>query len=305
LIPTTHIALKVDVDTFRGTREGVPPLAALLRKHDAGATFLFSLGPDHTGRALRRIFRPGFLQKVWRTSVGANYGLKTLCYGVLLPGPHIGRRAGDQMRAVRDAGFEVGIHTHDHVLWQDNVINKSPEWTQHQMQLAAEEFREVFAVDAPTHGAAGWQMNDAAYEFEDRLAMSYCSDGRGTQPFVPVVRGHALRCVQLPTTLPTFDEVIGLDGCTEGNVAQRIAAISEQSVNGTHVFTLHAEVEGMRLLPAFDALLQLWKTRGVKLCSLADIYKGLSRDELPRHLIQLGEIPGRSGTLSLQGPVAS
>jgi undecaprenyl phosphate-alpha-L-ara4FN deformylase len=69
------------------------------------------------------------------------------------------------------------------------------------------------------------------------------------------------------------------------------------------VFTLHAEVEGMRLLAAFDALLHLWKTRGVKLCSLADIYRGLSRDNLPRHLIRLGEIPGRSGTLSLQGPV--
>lgn len=86
------IVLKIDVDTLRGTREGVPNLARMLREHEAGATFLFSLGPDHTGWALRRAFRPGFLKKVSRTSVVEHYGLRTLMYGVLLPGPDIGRK---------------------------------------------------------------------------------------------------------------------------------------------------------------------------------------------------------------------
>ena len=80
------LALKVDVDTWRGTREGVPRLAELLKRHDAGATFLFSLGPDHTGRAIKRVFRPGFMKKVSRTSVLEHYGLQTLLFGTLLPG---------------------------------------------------------------------------------------------------------------------------------------------------------------------------------------------------------------------------
>src|SRR5690349_23194149 len=95
------LALKVDVDTYRGTREGVPRLVDLLKKHGAGATFLFSLGPDHTGRALRRAFRPGFFSKVARTSVLEHYGLRTLLYGTLLPGPDIGRRCASVMRATR------------------------------------------------------------------------------------------------------------------------------------------------------------------------------------------------------------
>ena len=82
-----RIALKIDVDTLRGTREGVPNLARMLDRARARATFLFSLGPDHTGWALRRVFRPGFLKKVSRTSVVEHYGVKTLMYGVLLPGP--------------------------------------------------------------------------------------------------------------------------------------------------------------------------------------------------------------------------
>lgn len=99
------IALKVDADTLRGTRHGVPRLVEILKARDAGATFLFSLGPDHTGRALARVFRRGFIGKVRRTSVITHYGLKTLLYGTLLPGADIGRECAGEMRAVRDAGF--------------------------------------------------------------------------------------------------------------------------------------------------------------------------------------------------------
>ena len=78
---SSRIALKIDVDTLRSTLEGVPRLVALLKKHQAQATFLFSLGPDNTGRATKRVFRPGFLSKVSRTSVLEHYGLKILLHG--------------------------------------------------------------------------------------------------------------------------------------------------------------------------------------------------------------------------------
>ena len=120
------IGLKVDVDTLRGTREGVPALVALFKRLGVDATFYFSVGPDHTGRAMRRVFRPGFAQKVARTSVLKHYGLKTLLYGVLLPGPDIGRQGGAEMRGVHSAGFEVGLHSYDHVRWQDFVADAGP-----------------------------------------------------------------------------------------------------------------------------------------------------------------------------------
>ena len=42
------LTLKIDVDTYRGTRERVGNLVRMLSQHGVGATFLFSLGPDHT-----------------------------------------------------------------------------------------------------------------------------------------------------------------------------------------------------------------------------------------------------------------
>jgi undecaprenyl phosphate-alpha-L-ara4FN deformylase len=295
------IALKVDVDTYRGTLEGVPPLLDLLKKYRAGATFLFSLGPDHTGRALKRILRPGFLGKVMRTSVGANYGLKTLCYGVLLPGPHIGRRAAAPMRAARETGFEVGVHTYDHVLWQDHVASRDEPWTRRQIELACDSFREVFGFDAEVHGAAGWQINDHAVRLEPLSGFKYASDTRGSAPFLPVIGDETIACPQLPTTLPTFDELIGIDGCTEGNVFERLLRRSEQAATAAHVFTLHAELEGMRLRPAFERLLQEWSARGMQLCAMQDIYEGLTLEQLPRCRIEMRAVAGRSGVLACQG----
>ena len=94
------IALKVDVDTFRGTREGVPCLLEFFRSRSANATFLFSLGADHTGRAIRRLPGHGLNKKAGFSAL-ANYGLAALLYGTLLPGPDIGRRWQDILRSSR------------------------------------------------------------------------------------------------------------------------------------------------------------------------------------------------------------
>ncbi|MDD5330293.1 MAG: 4-deoxy-4-formamido-L-arabinose-phosphoundecaprenol deformylase [Sulfuricella sp.] len=294
------LALKIDVDTYRGTREGVPRLVEILKKHNAGATFLFSLGTDHTGRAIKRVFRPGFMKKVSRTSVVEHYGLKTLMYGTLLPGPNIGKRCAPIMQAVRDAGFEVGIHCHDHIKWQDYVAHKDAAWTAREMKLACDAFEKIFGEPARIHGAAGWQMNVHALRLEQRLDFDYCSDTRGTHPFIPIWNAEIIDCPQLPTTLPTLDELIGIGGITPDNVAQHLLALTENPPPTGHVYTLHAELEGMKLANVFDQLLSGWKAQGYELVSLKDYFASLELDKLPRHEVAMGEIPGRSGMLAFQ-----
>lgn len=296
------LALKIDVDTYRGTREGVPHLVELLKQYRADATFLFSLGPDHTGRAIKRALRPGFMKKVSRTSVVEHYGIQTLLYGTLLPGPDIGRRCADILRGVRDAGFEVGIHTWDHVKWQDNIEQADAQWTERQMHLACERFTEIFGTAPKTHGAAGWQMNAHALRLTQRLGFDYCSDGRGTHPFMPVQRGEVILCPQLPTTLPTLDELIGCDGINVDNVHQHLLKLTAETPPGPagHVYTLHAELEGMKLAPVFERLLAGWREQGYVFTATRAIFETLDPPTLPRHEIMRGEIEGRSGMLMLQ-----
>ena len=296
-----QIALKVDVDTLRGTLEGVPALLQLFDKHQVRATFLFSLGPDHTGRALRRVFRPGFLSKVRRTSVASHYGLKTLMYGTLLPGPHIGRRAGNVMREVAAAGHEVGIHCYDHIRWQDFVAKKNADWTRREMQHAVDAFQEVFGRKAGVIGAAGWQINAHALLLEEAFGFSYASDVRGESAFYPRMEGVASACLQIPTTLPTLDELIGCDDITADNVHEVVLEASRKALPSGHVYTLHAELEGMALLPVMQRLLAGWQAAGDTPGTLRDTHSTLDLATIPTRPIVWDEVPGRSGVLAVQG----
>jgi len=295
------LALKIDVDTLRGTREGVPQLIEILKRHEAGATFLFSLGPDHTGRAIKRAMRPGFMEKVGRTSVVSHYGTRTLLYGTLLPGPDIGKRCADMLRRVRDEGFEVGIHTWDHVKWQDGVVAADAEWTTWQMALAGQRFREIFGEEAQVHGAAGWQMNVHAFRRTQSLGFHYASDTRGSHPFIPVVRAEIIACPQFPTTLPTLDEMIGVGDIDERNVAERLLEYTATE-REHHVFTLHAELEGMKLAPVLEQLLDGWKKQGYRLGAMRELVDATEVAKLPLHCVLDARVPGRSGTLAVQGP---
>jgi undecaprenyl phosphate-alpha-L-ara4FN deformylase len=300
MLESTHIGLKVDVDTLRGTRQGVPRLAALFKSLGISATFYFSVGPDNTGRAMRRVFRKGFAQKVARTSVLKHYGLKTLLYGVLLPGPHIGRSAGDDMRRVRDDGFEVGLHTYDHVRWQDYVSGASPEWTRIEFERGMNAFKEVFGHYPKSHAAAGWQINATGLELEAQYGLEYASDTRGRTPFLPLLDGSVSACPQLPTTLPTFDELLGRDGVDESNIADALLRASEADGGKLQVFTLHAELEGLLLLRAFEQLLRKWQAGGAQISGMRTIHDLSLRQVLPAQSVLMGTVPGRSGLLAVQ-----
>lgn len=319
MLEGTHIGLKVDVDTLRGTREGVPRLVELLRRLGVGATFYFSVGPDHTGRALRRVFRPGFFQKVARTSVVKHYGVKTLLYGVLLPGPDIGKKAGAIMRGVHDAGFEVGLHTFDHVRWQDNVATASFEWTRREFERGLDAFERVFGFPPRSHAAAGWQINDHALLLEAKHGLAYASDTRvagaalaGATPFLPVLPtcpgppANLAACPQYPTTLPTFDELLGVDGIDESTVGEAVFERSQRvPPSGMHVFTLHAELEGMLLIDAFEALLVKWREAGAVVTQMARIHALAQTQDWPRRAVVMAEIPGRSGVLAVPAAVSA
>src|SRR5215469_11586860 len=294
------IALKIDVDTYRGTREGVPRLVSALERADARATFLFSVGPDHTGRAIKRVFRRGFLGKVRRTSVTQHYGIRTLLYGVLLPGPHIGRRCGEIMRQVARRGFEVGVHTYDHIKWQDGVARAGEPWTRRQLLLARDEFIRVFDRAPEVHGAAGWQVNEGVPGLERELGFRYASDTRGVSPFVPVVAAREVAVPQLPTTLPTLDELIGREDLGGTDPIERLLALPQEG--GDQVFTLHAELEGGAYLEGFERLLRGWRSRGFNLTDLWSYARTLDVARLPRCEILSGAVEGRSGALAVQGP---
>jgi undecaprenyl phosphate-alpha-L-ara4FN deformylase len=295
------LALKVDVDTDRGTRLGVPALQALLEEFSVPASFLFSLGPDNTGKAIRRVFRPGFFKKVSRTSVVKMYGIRTLLNGTLLPAPSIGKRHAAVMRAVRDAGFETGIHCHDHFKWQDYLFKMSLDETREEFGKALDEYRRIFGRDALTAGAPGWQATAASRQVYDEAGFLYASDTRGDSPFFPEIAGRVFKTLEIPSTLPTFDELLGLPEFPDEKIVPHYLSLlkSEQP----NILTIHAEIEGMMKLPLFRELLTALVNQGVQLVRMDDLARDLlaHREMVPVQSLVMAEIEGRSGLVATQG----
>ena len=299
-MPEARLAIKVDVDTDRGTRVGVPRLLDILDEFGVKATFLFSLGPDNTGRAIRRIFRPGFFGKAARTNVVAIYGLRTLLNGVLLPGPHVGRRNQAVMCAARDRGHEVGIHCYDHIRWQDGLARMSRAEVCAEFDKARREFERVFGEPAQTAGAAGWQANALSLAAYDDANLLYASDARGLDAFFPLAGGVVFKTLQIPTTLPTLDELLGRPEHPEERlVGQYLSWLRPGRLN---VLTAHAEIEGMLKVDLFRSLLAQAQKKNVSFVRMDDLAREYlrQREHIPVCELIQGEVEGRSGKLAVQ-----
>jgi peptidoglycan/xylan/chitin deacetylase (PgdA/CDA1 family) len=174
---------------------------------------------------------------------------------------------------------------------------------------AIERFSSIFGKPSPTHGAAGWQMNEHALVKLDQLGMRYSSDsrarlhddGRLVEPEIGPYRialgDRVLQCVQIPTTLPTLDELLGrcIHGVTLGPDTLSKHLLSLTAEPRDHVFTLHAELEGQKLAPIFEQLLIGWQAQGYRFNSMAQYYESLAGASLPIRPLSWGHIPGRSG----------
>jgi peptidoglycan/xylan/chitin deacetylase (PgdA/CDA1 family) len=265
-----QLGLRIVVATARGARRGAPRLAELLRRHGASATFYFNLGPQRLHR--------------W------------------LPGSSVAEHAADAMRAVREAGFEVGLHGWDCVRWRHRVARGDFAWTEEALRRACAAFERLFGEPPRTHAAPGWQMNRHAFRLTQRLGFDYASDTRGEAPFVPIVEAELVACPQVPTTLPTLRELVGRDGTRRRNVHERILAAAAAVPRASHVLTLLAERDAGRYLSACDRLLEGWRGRGFEIVPLRVLAQNIDSKSLAHHVITAMPAPGGHGTLAAQGP---
>jgi len=292
------IALKVDVDTWTGTRDGVPRLLEILDRFGIKGTFYFSMGPDNSGKAIRRIFtRKGFLKKMLRTRAPSMYGIRTLLSGTLLPAPIIAKSFPEILARTEKMGHEAGIHCWDHVEWHDHLPKMGRETVAAELNRACSLFEDIFGHKAVSTAAPGWTMSPVSLEVQDSLSLSYCSDARGAAPFFPVVEGRRFATLQVPTTWPTMDEILGENGITMENANDHYLSLLRPGLN---VHTIHAEMEGKAVDMLFVDLLERLRQRDVRFITLGEAAAEFSANA-PDHLMSMGEIAGRAGLVALQG----
>jgi undecaprenyl phosphate-alpha-L-ara4FN deformylase len=297
-----EVALKIDVDTHQGLGQGAPRMAAMLEREGIAASFYISMGPDNSGRAIVRVLKNrGFLKKMFRTKAVSMYGLRTVLSGTLLPARPIALAYPAVMRDLRARGFEVGVHGYDHVRWQDRIDAIGDSGVRAELRDAFEAFRAIMGEPAKGFAAPGWRTNDAASLALEAENLEYRSDTRGRYPFRCSIGDKILTTPEIPTTLPTLDEVMGRPELSDDAAVMRYY-LEQFAPDALNVHTVHAETEGMGHLESFRVMLRALKERGAKFVAMREIASRLNRAELPICEIVRIELPGRAGWVAGQGP---
>ncbi|MDR1622469.1 MAG: 4-deoxy-4-formamido-L-arabinose-phosphoundecaprenol deformylase [Synergistaceae bacterium] len=295
-----EVAIKIDVDTLKGYLEGVPRLLGILSERKVKASIFFSMGPDNSGKAIRRIFRKGFVSKMLRTKAPSTYGLKTLLYGTLLRAPMIVSSNPDILRRAVEEGHDCGIHCWDHVLWQDRLLKMPREEIRAELSKAVELFSHVAGMAPKSSAAPGWQASFGSLTVQDELGFDYCSDVRGVKPFFPRLDGVVFRTLQIPSTLPTLDELWGLDGIDGNKIHDKYLDLLEPGLN---VHTVHAEMEGGAMSDVLKRFLDCCIEGEVVFPTLGDVASRLKNSTgtgVDIADVEMSEIPGRAGKVAVQ-----
>ena len=293
-----RIGLRVDVDTFRGTRYGVPNMCALLADHSIKASFFFSVGPDNMGRHLWRLIRPAFLRKMLRTRASNLYGWNILLRGTLWRGPVIGERLQHVIRATADEGHEVGFHAWDHHAWQAHIDTMDSPAIHRCLSRGVELLERIVGSAVTCSAAPAWKCNDLVLMEKSKFPFHYNSDCRGESIFNPVVQGKELSQPQIPVTLPTYDEVIGQNGVSDSNFDDYLLSLLDS--RKLNVLTVHAEVEGIASLAVFRSFVKMALSRGASFSPLGVLLE--DSPQVGRGALVARKISGRADWVSCQAP---
>ena len=252
------------------------------------------------GRHLWRLLRPAFLGKMFRTGAGRLYGWDILLRGTMCPGPVIGKRCPNSIREAAKAGHEIGLHAWDHHYWQTRLERLDHHAIRAEIQKGYDLLADILDRRPDCFAAPGWRVTPQALHALEQFPFRFESDCRGHSLFRPVVDGIRLSHVQVPTTLPTYDELIGLK-CTPQTYNEYILKMIRP--DRLNVLTIHAEAEGISCLPLFQDFLDKAGQRDIVFTPLGGILS--QAGEIAASGIHKGVVDGRDGWIACQGEISS
>ncbi len=274
------VAIKVDVDTFGGLKEGVPRLIRIFDEFNIKATFYVSLGPDNSGKAVINLLKPAFLKKMLKTKAVRSYGLKTALYGTILKPPMLAWLK-DRLIQIKLNGHEVEFHAYDHRFWQDNIEKLTHDEIKAWFEKGISTYFSIYKTYPKSFGAPGWVCSQKALKYIKNLKfIKFLSISRAQKPFIEQITQK----LEIPSNLPCLEE----DPKIFINLTKRAIETTQYAV-----LPVHAEIEGGPFIDQFVRLLNQIK-QNTNFSTMYEYFLKLNKENLKTRYLESKILPGRA-----------
>lgn len=284
-----RVALRVEVSSLRGLRQGVPNLIRLFGAYQVRASFFFPLGKDYSGRSPAATWRK-------RRSLG----LRALGYGTLMPAPSLAVEVRPLMEATQAEGHEVGLFGVSPRNWAHLLALAEPDWVAQQCETMWTAYQKLGGITPSALATPNWQVSPALLNELVGSRYRYSSITRGKLPYYPVLLGERSEVPEIPTTLPTATELLRQEGVSRQNVHEYLYAASRHLLPAGHVYAASAEREGLEMLPLMEKLLVMWKGQGGSMRTLGEVLDDVDGGTVSHHQIGWGSPEGSDELMAMQ-----
>ena len=283
-----RVVLRVGVHSVRGLREGIPNLMRLFHEYQVRASFFFPLGIEDSGRspayAWRRVRRDGW---------------QAMLRGTLLPAPDLSRGAANLISQARENGHEVGVFGMSPRIWASLGYLDEGRIAAECQALWDAALRH-FGEDTVPLAVPGWQTAPALLRDLSKRYCSYTAMTRGKFPYRPVLQGQRTDVIEIPTTLPTADELLKMPDVNDDNVHEFLYAESQRVRPAGHVYAASAEREGIDLYPLMEKMLVMWRGQDSVGRVLGDLLGEIRVEMVPTHQVGWDMPPGADTAVATQ-----
>jgi undecaprenyl phosphate-alpha-L-ara4FN deformylase len=231
-----------------------------------------------------------------RTNAAGLYGPEIIFMGTCWPGPQIGKRLGHVIKQASDDGHEIGLHAWDHHQWQAKCEKMTPQEIFNSLKKGVDMLTEITGKPPTCSAVPGWKCTNELLLEKMKFPFEYNSDCRGLNIFIPEVEGQKLSQIQVPVTMPTYDEVLGTNGVTDENYNDYMLSLLEP--DQLNVLTIHAEAEGGKCSGMFEEFVKAAQAKGYQFVPLGELVKAQEVTLCSRILPK--DFPGREGWLACE-----
>jgi peptidoglycan/xylan/chitin deacetylase (PgdA/CDA1 family) len=266
-------SLRIDIDTFKGLKKGIPRILNILGDFNMKASFYCTLGWHGDIMSTLR-------QKIRSMRVSTENSFSLLTYGTEFDKTtnfldetkrlFFPRRFGSELellRRISREGHEVGPHGYVHKNW----LNITADEMHREFEAMVSEYCRIFGVLPRSWSAPFGVINDSAIRLTEAFGLNINSYLGGKEIFHPLIDGSVCHHVMVPVTIeitkrhiPPLHYFSRILGISDRSSVRRTARLIDTQIceRGWASTFAHAEFEGFERPDLLRRLLKHVHSKG-------------------------------------------